>query len=77
MLRSWLRAPERPVPWDRLDAAMALVTEGLGATLRGGAPPAGREPARVLVAVYPSGADTSEVLDRVREALRPDGCDQG
>ena len=77
VLRSWLRAPERPVPWDRLDAAMALVTEGLGATLRGGAPPAGREPARVLVAVYPSGAGTSEVLDRVREALRPDGCDQG
>ncbi|MBB4935053.1 AcrR family transcriptional regulator [Lipingzhangella halophila] len=34
VLRTWLRAPDQPVPWARFDQAMAFVTGSLGAVLR-------------------------------------------
>ncbi|WP_017559039.1 TetR/AcrR family transcriptional regulator [Nocardiopsis baichengensis] len=70
VLRSWLREPEHPVPWDRFDRAMAFVTEGLADVLRGGpARPRGGE--EVVVAVYPAGTSPDEVARRVRTALDP------
>ncbi len=40
VLRSWLRDPEQPVPWDRFDSAMAFLTSSLGTVLREpGSPP--------------------------------------
>ncbi|GAB3456443.1 TetR family transcriptional regulator [Streptomonospora sediminis] len=33
VLRSWLHAPEEPVPWRRFDEAMAFVSDSLGALL--------------------------------------------
>ncbi|GAB3482446.1 TetR/AcrR family transcriptional regulator [Nocardiopsis coralliicola] len=68
VLRGWLRAPADPPPWDRLDAAMAFVTGPLADRLRSGAPePAA--PGGVVVAVYPAGTGTAEVLRGVRTAL--------
>ncbi|MDA2803506.1 TetR/AcrR family transcriptional regulator [Nocardiopsis suaedae] len=73
VLRSWLREPDRPVPWDRFDRAMAFVTEGLGDVLRGspGAGGVGGSGGEVVVAVYPPGTDPDEVARRVRRALDP------
>ncbi|QBI56392.1 TetR/AcrR family transcriptional regulator [Streptomonospora litoralis] len=72
VLRSWLHAPQEPVPWRRFDEAMAFVTDSLGALLRDSATPpragaAGRD--SVLVAVYPADASGEDVLARVRAAL--------
>ncbi|WP_344159711.1 helix-turn-helix domain-containing protein [Nocardiopsis rhodophaea] len=80
VLRSWLRDPQRPVPWDRFDRAMEFVGRALGAELRergasrGAAGPSepaefGQSAESVLVAVYPSSLSREDVLRRVRTAL--------
>ncbi|WP_067965165.1 TetR/AcrR family transcriptional regulator [Nocardiopsis trehalosi] len=73
VLRSWLHAPDRPVPWARFDRAMEYVTASLGGVLREAGGGAG--PASVLVAVYPSGLGGDDVLRRVRAALETAGPD--
>ncbi|TMZ42128.1 TetR/AcrR family transcriptional regulator, partial [Klebsiella pneumoniae] len=73
VLRSWLRDPRRPVPWERFDHAMEFVTDALGAVLRDPkAAAADTQPGKVLVAVYPSGLGDEEIVGRVRDALRRD-----
>lgn len=84
VLRAWLRDPEDGRVWARLDEAMTRVS-GLEAPMLGWA---GREgpitqdgagsqggadaEERVLVAVYPRGLATSELLRRVSEAVDPE-----
>lgn len=72
VLRSWLHAPEDPIPWRQFDQAMEFVTAALGAMPRTSeAAPLGGGPApnSVLVAVYPSAMERDDVLRRVGEAL--------
>jgi AcrR family transcriptional regulator len=70
VLRGWLREPGDSRVWERFDAAMARVA-GLAAPLLGAeGPDAAGE--RVLVAVYPRGVTTSDLLRRVSEAVDRD-----
>lgn len=76
VLRGWLREPDDGRVWDRFDEAMTRVTD-LAAPLLGGPGGARGRAAdargeRVLVAVYPRGADTSDLLRRVSEAVERD-----
>ncbi|WP_184080811.1 TetR/AcrR family transcriptional regulator [Nocardiopsis mwathae] len=80
VLRSWLRDPQRPVPWARFDQAMDFVARALGAALRrpetpGGAAESAESAESVLVAVYPSSLGGEDVLRRVRAALEPEDPD--
>lgn len=80
VLRSWLHAPQEPVPWRRFDEAMEFVTDSLGALLRepaeaprSAAAGTGAGAESVLVAVYPAGTPGEDVLARVRGALGAEG----
>ncbi|GAA3763264.1 TetR/AcrR family transcriptional regulator [Salinactinospora qingdaonensis] len=82
VLRAWLRAPSGPLPWERFDTALEVVTEGIrdrlrvggaaGSTQGGGRPTGEGEPDEdaVLVAVYPTRMEGAEVMRRVRQALQ-------
>ncbi|MEU3017130.1 MULTISPECIES: helix-turn-helix domain-containing protein [unclassified Nocardiopsis] len=71
VLRGWLREPGDTRVWDRFDRAMSRVADLAEPLLGGGARrEAGRE--RVLVAVYPSDSDPSDLLRRVSEAVEGD-----
>ncbi|MBQ1080060.1 TetR/AcrR family transcriptional regulator [Nocardiopsis sp. B62] len=79
VLRGWLRAPGDAGVWDRFDEAMTRIADlaapligGAGAERGGPSARAAGEGERVLVAVYPSGTDPSDLLRRVSEAVERD-----
>lgn len=80
VLRGWLREPDEGRVWERFDEAMTRVA-GLAAPLLGAPlPDGGGEGAgtadgpgeRVLVAVYPRGVSTADLLRRVSETVERD-----
>ncbi|WP_312894081.1 TetR/AcrR family transcriptional regulator [Nocardiopsis metallicus] len=86
VLRGWLRDPDGDRVWERFDEAMARVADLAAPLLAGGkgaeagaareagetgkARESGEE--RVLVAVYPRGASTADLLRRISEAVEGD-----
>ncbi|WP_169542720.1 TetR/AcrR family transcriptional regulator [Nocardiopsis valliformis] len=86
VLRGWLREPDGGRVWERFDEAMARVADLAAPLLDGGRSPGtgetesvgkagkvhGTGDERVLVAVYPRGASTADLLRRVSEAVEGD-----
>ncbi|WP_017603685.1 TetR/AcrR family transcriptional regulator [Nocardiopsis alkaliphila] len=70
VLRGWLRDPAEGAVWERFGETMDRVHALAGSLLEGAE--AGNEGAeRVLVAVYPSGVERTELLRRVADAVAP------
>lgn len=77
VLRGWLREPDEGPVWERFDEAMARVADLAAPLLDGGEnAEAAKEreggEERVLVAVYPRGVSTSDLLRQVCQTVERD-----